>query len=133
METKTCNKCGQTKPVTMFSFSDKKAGRYRSYCRACHNSVVKDRYYKNKDTLNKIKDGQSCCKCGYNRCLEAMDYHHIDPDEKKDRISRLSTHSNINNAVREIDKCVLLCANCHREFHYLERIQGLTIQEFLQN
>ena len=31
----------------------------------------------------------------------------------------------------EINKCVTLCANCHREFHYLEKAQGLTIEEYL--
>lgn len=133
METKTCNKCGQTKPVTMFTFRDKKVGKYRSYCKACHNESVKNRYHKNKDTLNKLKEGKSCCKCGYNRCVEALDYHHLEPSGKKRDVSKLSTHASLKDAIAEINKCVLLCSNCHREFHYLEKINGITIQEFLNN
>lgn len=58
--------------------------------------------------------GGKCQKCGYDRCPEALDFHHLDPREKDFTISsRLGWEA----VVEELKKCVLLCANCHREAH----------------
>lgn len=60
--------------------------------------------------------GGKCVICGYNRCQQALDVHHVDPNEKDFTIA-----ANTNKAYalvsEEIRKCVLLCANCHREYH----------------
>ena len=60
--------------------------------------------------------GGKCVICGYNRCQQALDVHHVDPNEKDFTIA-----ANTNKAYalvsEEIKKCVLLCANCHREYH----------------
>lgn len=61
--------------------------------------------------------GGKCVICGYDRCGAALDAHHVDPSEKKFGLSvRGLTHS-IEKSLEEANKCVLLCANCHREFH----------------
>lgn len=60
------------------------------------------------------KDLGGCKICGYNKCLEALEFHHIDPKQKDGNISRIT---NVDRLNKEIDKCVLLCSNCHREFH----------------
>lgn len=59
-----------------------------------------------------------------------LDYHHRDPQEKDFTIGRLKKGAR-EVLQAEIDKCVVLCANCHREFHYLEKEQNLTIDEYL--
>ena len=62
--------------------------------------------------------GGKCIICGYDHCMEAMDFHHIDPSEKDFGLG--STRANIkswDSIVSEIKKCVLLCARCHREVH----------------
>ena len=79
-----------------------------------------------------LKEGKSCVKCGYDKCVAALEYHHINPKQKIDTVAKLSTHSNLDAAFQEIEKCVLLCANCHREFHYLEEKNGITLKEFLK-
>ena len=56
--------------------------------------------------------GGKCVLCGYDRCVAALDFHHLDPTEKDLRISRCSSY---DEAKREAKKCRLLCANCHRE------------------
>ena len=60
--------------------------------------------------------GGKCVICGYDRCQQALDVHHVDPNEKDFTIA-----ANTNKAYalvsEEIRKCVLLCANCHREYH----------------
>jgi hypothetical protein len=63
----------------------------------------------------KTLHGGKCRVCGYSKCFAALEFHHLDPTTK---ISELSNHSiSIQVASEEAKKCVLLCANCHREHH----------------
>lgn len=70
---------------------------------------------KNKERAIEYKGGK-CVVCGYNRSITAMEFHHLDPTQKDFGIS-----SNSNRAwdkiKEELDKCVLICSNCHREVH----------------
>jgi len=72
-----------------------------------------------------LKGGQ-CILCGYAKCIGALHFHHIDDFLKEIEISKCSTWSQVEH---ELSKCVLLCANCHAEFHYgmvdLEYLIGL--------
>ncbi len=54
--------------------------------------------------------------CGYNKCKSALEYHHLDPSKKEFQLSKARSRS-IDKIKQEIKKCVLLCANCHREVH----------------
>lgn len=62
--------------------------------------------------------GGSCSKCGYNKNISALDFHHLNPKEKDFSLD-IRKFSNFSNGklLKELDKCVLLCANCHREEH----------------
>jgi len=66
-----------------------------------------------KDTAVKYKGGE-CVNCGYKRCMSALHFHHLNPHEKDFNIS---SKTNWNNIVIELEKCVLLCSNCHCEAH----------------
>lgn len=123
--------CGEIKSIDEFPYRDKKRKIYRANCRKCQSAYASNRYYENKNILDKTKEGKKCIKCGYDKCIEALDYHHIDPATKTDTVARLLTHYNADDGLDEIKKCVLLCANCHREFHFLEKRDGITLQEFL--
>ncbi len=58
--------------------------------------------------------GGACCLCGYDRCLRALDFHHLDP--KKKRFSIAGGHTRSWSSLRqELDKCMLVCSNCHIE------------------
>lgn len=59
--------------------------------------------------------GGKCEICGYNKCIEALEFHHINPKEKDFSIS--GGTKSFNSLKSELDKCVLVCANCHREIH----------------
>jgi hypothetical protein len=61
--------------------------------------------------------GGECQICGYNRCIEALDFHHIDPSHKDFNIARWDHVANKTKMIEEAKKCVLLCSNCHREVH----------------
>lgn len=69
-----------------------------------------------------------CCKlCGYKAYVEAFDFHHIDPATKSFNISK-ATRMDWETLQPEVDKCVLLCANCHRETH-----AGLTVYSLAED
>lgn len=67
--------------------------------------------------LAKIKEtrGGKCIRCGYNKCLKALEFHHVDPSKKDFTIS--NDHFKLLEAVKETKKCILICSNCHKEFH----------------
>ena len=67
-----------------------------------------------KELLVEYKGGK-CEFCGYNKCVEALEFHHIDETTKEFQISG-STKS-LEKQKKETDKCYMLCANCHRELH----------------
>ena len=71
-----------------------------------------------KHMLVQYKGGK-CEKCGYNKCEAALEFHHKDPKEKDFQVSHkaLNYNEGIEKLYREADKCILLCANCHREIH----------------
>ena len=62
-----------------------------------------------------VKEKGGCCLlCGYARCLSALHFHHVNSFEKSFNISDQTNWSKIE---QELDKCVLLCATCHKETH----------------
>jgi len=59
-----------------------------------------------------------CCQiCGYDRCIEALEFHHLDPTQKDFGISYKGYTRSWEKVKEEANKCILLCANCHREVH----------------
>lgn len=60
--------------------------------------------------------GNKCNLCGYDRCQAALEFHHIDPDTKNYALSSGDCHK-IEDDIAEVKKCILICANCHREVH----------------
>lgn len=68
-----------------------------------------------KARLVEYKGGR-CQVCGYSGCLAALDFHHVDPAAKEFAIGGHHT-AGADRLRAELDKCVLLCSNCHRELH----------------
>src|SRR5438046_7331808 len=60
--------------------------------------------------------GGKCEKCGYNKCLSALEFHHLDPNEKDFSVSDFK-NSHLEKMKVEVEKCILVCSNCHRELH----------------
>ena len=79
---------------------------------------VKKRREKIKQELIQYKGGK-CEICGYDKCSAALDFHHLEPSEKDFGISSSSVLS-FDRLKKEVDKCILVCANCHRELHFKE-------------
>lgn len=80
---------------------------------------VKDNRHRKKEVLVEYKGGK-CQICGYDRCIQALDFHHLNPDEKDFSLS--SSSKSLDELKKEADKCILVCSNCHRD----DRIRSLT-------
>lgn len=65
----------------------------------------------------KTKNG--CSRCGYSKCAGAIDLHH--PEHDPIRSLTLGHRFGSKKNLEELSKCILLCANCHREVHHEER------------
>ena len=61
--------------------------------------------------------GSKCSICSYDRCLDALEFHHKNPAQKDFSISEKGYTRSWESVKKELDKCVMLCANCHRETH----------------
>lgn len=69
-----------------------------------------------KENLIKVAGGK-CNICGYNKVNSALEFHHIDSKNKKYGISQTGNCHSLEEDLEEISKCILVCANCHREIH----------------
>jgi hypothetical protein len=78
--------------------------------------AVKKRRRKVREMAVEYKGGK-CSRCGYSRCLEALEFHHLDSSRKDFGISEKGYSRSWQKVREEIEKCLLVCANCHRELH----------------
>ena len=68
-----------------------------------------------------LQRGGKCERCGYDKNLSALEFHHRNPEEKEFQIDeRHFSNRSLEILQKELDKCDLLCANCHREIHHLD-------------
>ena len=83
--------------------------------KTCASCQVNRRRFRRKEIMVKYKGGR-CNRCGYNKCLDALEFHHIDPNEKDFSFSGAHCRR-LDILKKEVDKCELVCANCHAEIH----------------
>jgi transposase len=88
------------------------SGRYR--CLRCRQERVASHRRKIKRILVDEAGGK-CCLCGYDRYVGALQFHHLDPSQKRFPLSLRGITRSIDAVRAEARKCVLLCANCHAE------------------
>lgn len=131
---KLCTKCLLEKSIHEFSWKYKSKQRRQSWCKDCFKVVDKDRYYngsrkkqvlalnkkykkERKRIVGEYKVAKGCLVCSYNRCADALDFHHPN-DDKESTVSSLVTNlRSMEKVWREIEKCEVLCCRCHRELH----------------
>lgn len=61
--------------------------------------------------------GGKCVLCGYNKCEDALHFHHRNPQTKSFGLSQAGLTRSWSRVKKELEKCVLICANCHAEIH----------------
>ncbi|NBP04146.1 MAG: hypothetical protein EBU90_29440 [Proteobacteria bacterium] len=134
--TKKCSVCQVEKNESCFAFKNKKLGILQSRCKECQaeyhrkHYVDNKNYYGNKRKINnrkyrtmgrkfidQYKANSSCYFCKENTPV-CLDFHHLDPNVKDSNISQMKGHArNIDTIKKEIEKCIVVCSNCHRKLH----------------
>lgn len=131
---KICNRCLVKKPFECFDFKNKKAGKRQSHCKTCRQVYSRTHYqnnkriYINRSFANKNKRylrirtflndlRKECIMCNENH-ESVLDFHHLNSSKKDYSIARLVSMKKIS---REIQKCIVLCSNCHRKYHWGKR------------
>ena len=127
-----CSTCLIHKPITAFSKNKNTPDGYLAMCKDCakekrrvastKTKQEKANVYAHKRRLERKLWavnylGNVCNKCGKSYPHYVYDFHHIDPKNKEFSVSLLLYYS-IESIKKELDKCMLLCANCHREEHW---------------
>lgn len=111
-----------------FEIKKTQGGQNRQFCYFClpENSDKEEREKLKTKLLyqkaNKIKFERGCDICGYNKCASALEWHHEGNDKENNpaNFMRKGTIKQYQEYEKEIKKCILLCANCHREIHSKE-------------
>ena len=122
-----CTECNKEKTTDNFYISGNKI---HHVCKDCVRKKEKQKYYTRQEKLNELKRNLSCKKCGEDR-FYLLDFHHLNPEEKDYCISD-NPHAKIETLQEEINKCIVLCSNCHREFHYINKKYGINIDDYLK-
>ena len=79
-------------------------------------AAVARRRRKIKELAIEYKGGK-CYVCGYDRYIGALEFHHIDPTKKEFGLGMSGLTRSWEKTRKELDKCVIICSNCHRELH----------------
>lgn len=126
-----CSKCENFLPLENFHKDNGNKFGYFYCCTRCHyifssksesrlkyNRVTRKRNRKLLKAHYKKLLGGKCARCGYSNSFSALDWHHVDPLLKQNNVSQLvdSVARDDKEMIDELDKTILLCANCHREF-----------------
>lgn len=152
MNYKTCAKCRRELPINQFYNERKSKDGHYSYCKECCSELHKAystankekmreiskrswhkcrearlhgdkiRYDKRHEFLDSLKT--PCAKCGEKR-VYLLQFHHIDPTKKLfDVGDGTKQHKSQEDVIEESKKCVCLCSNCHKEFHYFYGVKS---------
>lgn len=120
IELRTCRYCKEDKPSTEFEVANIIDGkRYlRRKCKNCYTQTKAARRSVIRNWLWDYKKNLKCKKCGISD-YRVLDFHHHDPSEKEICVaSAVTGRWAIDRIQREIDKCEVLCSNCHRIVHW---------------
>lgn len=114
-----CRDCGKNRSKLYYSSN---LIEHRKNVRARNIKIIK----KNMDFTNSVKS------CGCIVCKEmetcCLDFHHLDPEFKEDNISILAGGAySTERLEKEIEKCVVICSNCHRKLH----VGKIDLSEFM--
>lgn len=113
-----CTKCFKQCEISDFYQKSKRKGRH-TYCKKCFNTTIIERQKRNKE-LAVLYKGGCCSKCGYSKYIGALQFHHLDPNIKDPNWKAFKNRKFDKKYKFELDKCELLCANCHAEVHNIE-------------
>ena len=126
-----CSKCKSVKPLSEFNKHER---GLTAWCKKCvrerskqyykeKSDVLKEKrkhyYEKRREWFNEYKKTLKCSKCDENH-IACLEFHHLNPEEKDFTIAEALQKLNLSkdSILKEIEKCEVLCSNCHRKLHY---------------
>lgn len=112
---KICPRCKIEKSIEKF-YKRRNGMDFASYCKKCTLEEVKNRQVIFKQKCVEYSGGK-CKICGYNKYIGALEFHHFNPSKKEFSISNSRQTSFGDRIKKELDKCILVCSNCHKEEH----------------
>ena len=139
MITKLCTKCRQKKPVDQSNVKNRRTQQRHSYCKVCMYQCQKDYYAKNPKAqirrslrwrkqqvkwVTRLKIGKPCMDCQHMFPPCCMDFDHRPGVEKCFSVAEGAQRASRASILAEIEKCDLVCANCHR-IRTFNRLQGV--------
>lgn len=112
---KICTKCKIEKPLDQFYKKNKT--KLHSWCKSCNavSTIQRQRSFKRQAVEYK---GGKCIDCNLIDDPRIYDFHHEDPSVKEFTISGIANTKWNDKIEQELDKCILLCSNCHRRRHF---------------
>lgn len=111
-----CPRCKTTKPIDNF-YNRRNGIGNSTYCKPCTTEQTVERQRKLKEQAVEYKGGK-CQTCGYAKCISALEFHHRSKESKEFSLGEVQLTAWSEKIINELDKCDLLCSNCHREEHY---------------
>lgn len=138
MKFKYCKRCDQTLNISHFTKAKSRYDGVQSYCQECMKLYRKEHYVKNKQPykdraryyrkamrayVNEIKN-VPCMDCGISYNYWVMEFDHREPSQKENAVGYFVMQGTWDALKTEIEKCDVVCANCHRE--RTARMLGLT-------
>jgi hypothetical protein len=127
---KKCCICNEEKQLTEFRKDKSQTKGYQHLCKLCARNRSNAHYQKYRESIlarnkkrsedvwkyiREYKEKNSCICCGEKEII-CLDFHHVDPTQKDFQLSSATTQS-LENVQTEINKCVLVCKNCHAKIH----------------
>ena len=121
MESKTCSQCNIEKPLSEYYKRNSKNEKPYDRCKKCFNIYCRDRWVEKKIMAINYKGGKcEDCNLSYpEQPYVIFDFHHLDPSKKEFSWDKLRLKGT-DSIKKELDKCALLCSNCHRKRHYFD-------------
>lgn len=135
---KICCRCKKEKPLSEFNRKSSNKDGLERYCKECHREKNRNHYVANKETYKEsarkfkhqkrewyqeLKQTLKCESCGEDKHWR-LSFHHKD-DNKEDSVSQMVIKNRSKEIIlEEIEKCQVLCHNCHSDVHYYERLNG---------
>ena len=118
-DSQSCKSCGESKPLNETNWRRTPVGSFYKKCKSCYWSEEKVRRAENTRKVQEMKVEAGCRVCGYNKSPYALQFNHINPEDKT-RIKsnpRTAYHARwkMSRILEELSKCEVLCANCHAE------------------
>jgi predicted HNH restriction endonuclease len=122
---KKCFQCKEQKELTEFYKNKSNKDKHSGICKQCQSKNEKENNLKTKEWVSTLK--KKCSMCDEKRSW-VLDFHHLDPSKKTMNISTYSISGTAafetkqNKILKELENCIIVCSNCHRDIHYRNNI-----------